>query len=203
MTGLPGEDLFWGRARRALVFDSGLGGLTVLSEIRRLRPDVEIVYVADDAAFPYGRLGGAELIARVETVMARVIADHQPDIVVVACSTASTLRCRACGRPIPRPCFVERDGRRTDHVVLACTHFPLLIGPLERAAPWPVAFVDPAPAIARRLDSLLGAATSGSESLRGAAIFTSGAEPPPSLQKALLRYGLTFTPTAAISLAPA
>jgi len=271
-----------GRARRALVFDSGLGGLTVLSEVRRLRPDVETVYVADDAAFPYGRLGGAELIARVETVMARVIADHQPDIVVVACSTASTLalpRLRAVypqpfvgtvpaikpaarasrsglisvlatrgtvardytqalvrehaadcevtlvgsaalapiaeravrGEPVDdaavaqeiAPCFVERDGRRTDHVVLACTHFPLLIGPLQRVAPWPVAFVDPAPAIARRLDSLLGAATSGSESLRGAAIFTSGAEPPPSLQKALLRYGLTFTPTAAISLAPA
>ena len=49
-----------GRARRALVFDSGLGGLTVLSEIGRLRPDVEIVYVADDAAFSYGRLGEAE-----------------------------------------------------------------------------------------------------------------------------------------------
>jgi glutamate racemase len=34
------------------VFDSGLGGLTVLGEFRRLRPDVDIVYVADDAAFP-------------------------------------------------------------------------------------------------------------------------------------------------------
>ena len=42
--------------------------------------------------------------------------------------------------------------------MLACTHFPLLIGALERLAPWPVAFVDPAPAIARRLDSLLGEA---------------------------------------------
>ena len=59
------------RAPRALVFDSGLGGLSVLAEIRRLRPDVEIVYAADDAAFPYGRLGEAELVARVETVMAR------------------------------------------------------------------------------------------------------------------------------------
>jgi glutamate racemase len=73
----------FGRAPRALVFDSGLGGLTVLGEFGRLRPDVDIVYVADDAAFPYGGLGEAERVARVETVMARVIADHRPDTVVV------------------------------------------------------------------------------------------------------------------------
>src|SRR5580700_4170810 len=79
------------RAPRALVFDSGLGGLTVLAEIRRLRPDVDIVYVADDAAFPYGRLSDEALIGRVELVMARVIAEQTPDIVVIACSTASTL----------------------------------------------------------------------------------------------------------------
>ena len=79
------------RARRALVFDSGLGGLSVLAEIRRLRPDLEIVYAADDAAFPYGRLSEAALVARVETVMARLIGEIEPDIVVIACSTASTL----------------------------------------------------------------------------------------------------------------
>ena len=79
------------RAPRALVFDSGLGGLSVLAEIRRLRPDVEIVYAADDAAFPYGRLSEAALIARVETVMERLIGETRPDIVVIACSTASTL----------------------------------------------------------------------------------------------------------------
>src|SRR5271157_3837583 len=91
VVGLPENNAGDARARRALVFDSGLGGLTVLAEIGRLRPDVEIVYAADDAAFPYGRLGEAQLIARVETVMARLIADHKPDIVVIACSTASTL----------------------------------------------------------------------------------------------------------------
>ena len=277
---MPGEEVF--RAPRALVFDSGLGGLTVLGEIRKLRPDVDIVYVADDEAFPYGRLGEAELVARVETVMAWAIAGFSPDIVVIACSTASTLalpRLRAAypqpfvgvvpaikpaaeasrsGRisvlatrgtvardytqalvhdhaancevtlvgsaalaPIAEramrgeavddddiareiaPCFVEAAGRRTDHVVLACTHFPLLIGALERLAPWEVAFVDPAPAIARRLDSLLGARSRADAKGAGAMIFTSGAEPQPSLQKALLRYGLKFTPTAAIGRTPA
>ena len=272
------------RAPRALVFDSGLGGLTVLAEIRRLRPDVDIVYVADDAAFPYGRLSDSALISRVEAVMARVVAEQTPDIVVIACSTASTLALPDLRAAHPRlpfvgtvpaikpaaresqsglvsvlatrgtiardythdlvrdyaadcevtlvgsahlapiaeramrgeavdddeiareiaPCFVEKDGRRTDCVVLACTHFPLLIDRLRRLAPWPVLFVDPAPAIARRLDALLGEAPKGSASRRpGAAIFTSGAPPGAGLQKALLRYGLTFTPSAAISLAMA
>jgi glutamate racemase len=266
------------RRPRALVFDSGLGGLTVLSEIGRLRPDVEIVYVADDAAFPYGRLSEAELIARVETVMAEVVAAQAPDIVVVACSTASTLalpRLRAAYPKLPfvgvvpaikpaarasrsglisvlatrgtvardythalvrdhaancevtlvgsstlapiaeaamrgeavdeaavareiAPCFVQNDGRRTDVVVLACTHFPLLIDVMRRVAPWPVAFVDPAPAIARRLDSLLHPGLRSESPGLGAAIFTSGAPPRPDLEKALLQYGLTFTPSPAI-----
>src|SRR5262249_61374790 len=52
------------------------------------------------------------------------------------------------------PCFVDADGRRTDTVVLACTHYPLLLERLERLAPWPVTFVDPASAIARRVVDL-------------------------------------------------
>ena len=100
------------------------------------------------------------------------------------------------------PCFIEKDGRRTDRVVLACTHFPLLIDELERLAPWPVTFVDPAP---RSRDGSIRC--SAPPDLRrppielGPSIFTSGMAPQPSLQKALLRYGLKFTPTAAIRLA--
>ena len=93
------------------------------------------------------------------------------------------------------PCFVEREGRRTDQIVLACTHFPLIADRIERLSPWPVGFVDPAPAIARRLDALIGAPRSGaSTGHEWVAIFTSGDEPPQSLQKTLLRYGLAFTP---------
>jgi glutamate racemase len=62
----------------------GLGGLTVLAEIRRLRGDVEIAYVADAAAFPYGRLSEAERISLVKTVILRVIPDLRPDVVVIA-----------------------------------------------------------------------------------------------------------------------
>ncbi len=267
------------RAPRALVFDSGLGGLSVLAEIRRLRPDVEIVYAADDAAFPYGRLSETALIARVEAVMARLVGGTEPDIVVVACSTASTLALPPLRAAYPRlrfvgvvpaikpaaaasrsglisvlatrgtvardythalvrdhagncevtlvgspmlaviaervmrgeavedaeiareiaPCFVEHDGRRTDQIVLACTHFPLILDRIERLSPWPVGFVDPAHAIARRLDALIGpAGPDASNGREGAAIFTSGDEPPPALQKTLLRYGLMFTSAAII-----
>ena len=49
------------------------------------------------------------------------------------------------------PCFIDREGRRTDTVVLACTHYPLLLERLTRLSPWPVSFLDPAPAIARRV----------------------------------------------------
>src|SRR5919205_3095787 len=78
------------RAPTILVFDSGLGGLTVLAELRKARPDARFVYAADDAGFPYGRLDEATLIARVLAVMERLVGQHAPDIVGVACKTAST-----------------------------------------------------------------------------------------------------------------
>ncbi len=53
------------------------------------------------------------------------------------------------------PCFVELDGKRTDIVVLACTHYPFLANVFRRLAPWPVDWLDPAEAIARRALSLL------------------------------------------------
>jgi len=54
-----------------LVFDSGLGGLTVYREIVRARPDAALVYAADDAFFPYG---GRDEAALVERVLALVMA---------------------------------------------------------------------------------------------------------------------------------
>jgi len=73
------------------VFDSGLGGLTVLREIVRARPDAHYVYVADDAFFPYGHHGENAIIARVVPLIGELIATHAPDLVVIACNTASTL----------------------------------------------------------------------------------------------------------------
>jgi glutamate racemase len=101
------------------------------------------------------------------------------------------------GTPVPdsaiaeeiAPCFVNADGRRTDTVVLACTHYPLLLARFERLAPWPVTYMDPAPAIARRVTDLIGPGTS-SNSAAARALFTSGRRPTEALASALARFGL-------------
>lgn len=241
------------RAPTILVFDSGLGGLTVYRELERARPDAHFVYCADDAAFPYGALDEDRLVERVGAVMARLIDRHRPDCVVIACNTASTLvlphlRARfalpfvgtvpavkpACERSRSRmvsvlatpgtvardytkalvaeygagcsvtlvgsprlaglvetvmggasvdvaaiaaeiaPCFVDEGGRRTDAVVLACTHYPLLVDAYRALAPWPVDWIDPAPAIARRVTQIIGPARTGAPAGGRLALLTGG-----------------------------
>jgi glutamate racemase len=256
-----------------LIFDSGLGGFTVYREVANARPDADFLYVADDAAFPYGDLAEAALVSRVADLMGQLIGEHHPDLVVIACNTASTivlpeLRKQfplpfvgtvpaikpACAASATRrvsvlgteatvrreytralirdyaqdcevtlvgsgklasfaeaefygspasdadlraeiaPCFRD-DGKRTDTIVLACTHYPLLIERLPRLAPWPVKYIDPAPAIARRVVDLLGPAAS-SDPGSMSAIFTSGREPP----AALGRFGIRSGETAASAI---
>jgi glutamate racemase len=75
------------------------------------------------------------------------------------------------------PCFRDDGGKRTDTVVLACTHYPLLIERLRLVSPWPVNFIDPAPAIARRVVELLGPAQAANAFGSAAAVFTSGRTP--------------------------
>jgi glutamate racemase len=237
-----------------LVFDSGLGGLTVLREIVRARPDAHYVYVADDAFFPYGHHTEDAIIARVVPLIGDLVDTHAPDLVVIACNTASTLvmshlraeydvpfvgtvpaikpacaasetklvsvlgtkgtvkreytkalirdfagGCKvtlvgsanlaalaetALGGEIVAdsailaeiaPCFVaDTEGVcRTDTVVLACTHYPLLMDRLVQLAPWPVEWIDPAPAIARRVADLLGPRRGETDRTGAEMIFTS------------------------------
>lgn len=74
----------------ALVFDSGVGGLSVLREIAALLPQLRLTYAADNAAFPYGPKSEAELVARVSAVIGALVETTAPEIVVIACNTAST-----------------------------------------------------------------------------------------------------------------
>lgn len=252
-----------------LVLDSGLGGLTVFREVARARPDARFVYIADDALFPYGAVEEGRLVANITALMERLVAAHRPDLVVIACNTASTivlphLRARfavpfvgtvpaikpacaasrtgyvsvlgtegtvkreytralirayagACrvtlvgaarlasfaeaelaGDPVPdddlraeiAPAFVAEQGGRTDAVVLACTHYPLLVDRLAALAPWPVSWIDPAPAIARRVLALLGeAGDAAREPAARRIVFTSGRAPSPTLARSLGRFG--------------
>src|SRR5206468_12409379 len=57
----------------------------------RVRPGARYIYVADDAFFPYGHHSEAHIIARVVPLVGELIAHHAPDLVVIACNTASTL----------------------------------------------------------------------------------------------------------------
>jgi len=86
-------------------------------------------------------------------------------------------------------CFVDADNRRTDTVVLACTHYPLLTGRFRAVAPWPVDWLDPAPAIARRVADLLRDHPSAATPAPPQIFFTSGRAPSPALAKALANYG--------------
>lgn len=104
-------------------------------------------------------VGSAQLAALAETYMREGFVDEE----AVRSEIAS--------------CFVEREGRRTDIVVLACTHYPFLVNRMRKTAPWPVDWLDPAEAIARRALSLLSASdvtVIRSADLRDLAVFTSG-----------------------------
>ena len=86
-----------------LVFDSGLGGLTVHAEVAKALPEARYVYVADDAGFPYGRLGPDACAARVIAVVGRALAAFRPDLVVIACNTASTVALPGLGAAFAVP----------------------------------------------------------------------------------------------------
>lgn len=76
---------------RVLIFDSGVGGLSVLEEIRKGAPDLAVTCVLDNAFFPYGNRTGPELVGRLPGLLAGLCEVHDPDVVVVACNTASTV----------------------------------------------------------------------------------------------------------------
>lgn len=76
---------------RALVFDSGVGGLSVAAELKRAAPDWAVDYAADSGFFPYGVKSDEELRARLPGLCAELVAGAEPDVLVIACNTASTL----------------------------------------------------------------------------------------------------------------
>jgi glutamate racemase len=232
-----------------------MGGLTVAHAVRKALPLAQLVYAADTAAFPYGAWEEVRLIERVLLVIGKLIEASGPDLVVIACNTASTLaltqlrevytlpfvgtvpaikpaaaqtksgiigvlatpgtarreytqaliqtyayhckvflhgaqrlaemaEAKLMGAAIDpaelrdeiQPVFRYREGKRTDTVVLGCTHYPLLLEDIEKAAPWPVTYIDPAPAIARRVAEVLKQQELGEQKpgpQAGTALFTS------------------------------
>ena len=74
-----------------LIFDSGVGGLSVLAPVRAALSGWPLVYAADNAGFPYGTKSEAEISARVPALLGRMVERFRPALVVIACNTASTI----------------------------------------------------------------------------------------------------------------
>jgi glutamate racemase len=88
---------------RILVFDSGVGGLSVLDCIAAALPQAGLVYAADNAYFPFGTKEEEALVARVKEVLAVLSQRFSPDLIVVACNTASTVALPAVRATVPAP----------------------------------------------------------------------------------------------------
>lgn len=74
-----------------LLFDSGVGGLSVLAQVRALLPDAPVIYAADNAGLPYGSKTEAQIAARVSGLLGRMTERFRPRLVCIACNTASTI----------------------------------------------------------------------------------------------------------------
>jgi glutamate racemase len=74
-----------------LLFDSGVGGLTVLAELRKLLPQAPVIYAADNAGLPYGSKTEAQIAARVAGLLGRMAERYRPRLACIACNTASTI----------------------------------------------------------------------------------------------------------------
>ncbi len=74
-----------------LLFDSGVGGLSVLAEVRKVLPDAPVIYAADNGGLPYGPKTEAEVAARVCGLLGRMSERFSPRLICIACNTASTI----------------------------------------------------------------------------------------------------------------
>ena len=74
-----------------LVFDSGVGGLSVVAEIIKKNPRLDIDYVFDRDFFPYGSKSESDLVPRVIQILTAAVAQTQPQAIVIACNTISTI----------------------------------------------------------------------------------------------------------------
>ncbi len=255
-------------APRILVFDSGVGGLSILEALRQGPGGCDFIYASDNAAFPYGLKTQSFLIERVDNVLKTLIDQTQANIIVVACNTASTVvlssirdhfKIPVVGvvpaiKPaaalsstgmiglLGTPGTVDRDYTQTliqdfaddcevikvgssrlveiaeqslrgippdkieigeilaplfaddklDTIVLACTHFPLIIQALKDASPRELNWVDSADAIARRVESLIAKRHQQQNLSKPSsvqAIFTEDSDEIDSLRKALSTFG--------------
>ncbi len=74
-----------------VIYDSGVGGLSIYQDVVSQCSNHEFVFVSDNQAFPYGTKAEPELVKRVLAVSQTIAERYHPDVLVVACNTASTV----------------------------------------------------------------------------------------------------------------
>ena len=88
------------------VFDSGVGGLSVLRALRAELPQVHFVYLADNAHAPYGERSAALVVERSQHITERLRREHDIRALVIACNTATALAIDALRRTHPDLPFI-------------------------------------------------------------------------------------------------
>lgn len=213
------------------IYDSGIGGLSVLREVRGLLPAEDLIYVGDQAHVPYG-LRDMQEIQQLTEGVTRFLLDQDCKLIVIACNTASAAGLKLMREKYPQVPFVgmepavkpaaeqthsgkvgvlatpttfsgqlyasvvERfahdvqlftstspglvaqiekgnlDTPKTrkileqallpmlqegvDTLVMGCTHYPFVIPAIERITAGKARVIDPAPAVARQVQRVLG-----------------------------------------------
>ena len=74
-----------------VIFDSGVGGLSIFQEIQKQLPGLPVVYCSDNAGFPYGSRSEEFVIQRTRYCLEQLVEQYQPQLAVIACNTASTV----------------------------------------------------------------------------------------------------------------
>lgn len=85
------QDDVMNRTPNILIFDSGIGGISVYNEVRQKIPSANYFYLFDNQAFPYGDKSSEFLVERVNKVIAAALKLYSFDLIVIACNTASTI----------------------------------------------------------------------------------------------------------------
>lgn len=249
-----------------LVFDSGVGGLTIFRALLEQTPDLEVIFTSDNAGFPYGTRTEYSLLTRVHRVLERLISKFSPDLVVIACNSASTVALPSLREKyeipfvgvvpavkpavtlsrtghigiLATPATISRDYTRQlvtdfaknanvsmlgssdlveiaeqklrgitpdaeslrrilepfaneksmDTLVMACTHFPLLLEDLRPHLPQVTNWIESGAAIARRVRTLIPKNSATPSSLPEHQAWLTAADPKiDELQKYLLQLG--------------
>jgi len=76
---------------RIAIYDSGVGGLSIYQKVVAKCPEHDYLFLSDNEAFPYGTKAEDELLLRSQDVVRRLNKHYAPDILIVACNTASTV----------------------------------------------------------------------------------------------------------------